>query len=157
MKIQRHEKNPKLAELRELPLFAGLGKKQLRTIASNLDEVTVAKGERILVAGRSNDAVWILLEGEAEMSLGGRVHLVLKRGDIFGLPSMFTHRESTADVVAKTDLRALVASHLQFNGLVADREVELRIKAAMFDRLKDEVYLLLHPLAKPRRKRAAAV
>jgi CRP-like cAMP-binding protein len=157
MKIQRRDKNPKLAELRELPLFAGLAPKQLRDIASNLDEVTVAKGEQILAAGRSNDAVWILLEGEAEMSVGGRVHLVLKRGDIFGVPSMFTHRESTADVVARTDLRALVASHLQFNGLLADRQVELRFKAAMFDRLKDEVYLLLHPLAKARRKRAAAV
>ena len=74
--------------------------------------------------------------------MGGRVHEKLGPGDVFGLPSMFTRKESMADVVARSPLRALVASHGQFNSLVADPEVEIRFKAAMFDRLRDEVFQL---------------
>jgi len=120
-------------------------------MAVNLDEVTVPKGERLLSSGRANDAAWILLDGEAELTVGGSVHEVLKRGDVFGLPSMFTRLDSMADVVAKTPLRALVASHQQFNSLVSDPEVEIRFKAAVFDRLRDEVYQLTHQVvrAKP--------
>jgi CRP-like cAMP-binding protein len=55
---------------------------------------------------------------------------------------MFAGRESTADVVALTDVEALVASHQQFNVLVEDTEIAIRFKAAIFDRLRDEVYQL---------------
>ena len=39
----------------------------------------------------------------------------------------------------------------QFNSLVSDPEVEIRFKAAVFDRLRDEVYQLTHQVvrAKP--------
>jgi CRP-like cAMP-binding protein len=120
-------------------------------MAVNLDEVTVPKGEKILRAGRSNDAAWILLDGEARLTVGGNVPELLKRGDVFGLPSMSTRRDSMADVVAETPLRALVASHHQFNSLVSDPEVEIRFKAAMFDRLRDEVYQLTHQPTKAQR------
>ena len=81
-----------------------------------------------MTAGRANDAAWILLDGQAELTVGRKVREVLKRGDVFGLPSMFTRRDSVADVVARTPLRALVASHKQFNSLVAEPEVEIRFK-----------------------------
>jgi len=144
MKIRRAG-NPKINELNQLPIFRGLGAKQLAAMASNLDEAHLKKGERVMRAGRSNDTFWILLEGEVDLTIGGTVHESLTRGDVFGLPSMFTGRESLADAVATSDARALVASHAQFNGLLADPEVEIRFKAAVFDRLRDEVYQLTHP------------
>jgi|SRR5438309_3809940 len=158
IRIPHRKADPKIAELKQLPIFAGLPPRLLRRMAVNLDEVTVPKGERLLSSGRANDAAWILLDGEAELTVGGSVHEVLKRGDVFGLPSMFTRLDSMADVVAKTPLRALVASHQQFNSLVSDPEVEIRFKAAVFDRLRDEVYQLTHqvvrakPAARSRRR-----
>jgi len=145
IRIPHRAADPKIAELRLLPIFAGLSPRSLRRMAVNLDEVTVPKGEKLLTAGRPNDAAWILLDGEAELTVGGRVREVLKRGDVFGLPSMFTRRDSVADVVARKPLRALVASHKQFNSLVSDGEVEIRFKAAVFDRLRDEVDQLTRP------------
>ena len=147
MKIRRHDSNPKVAELRQLPIFSGLGGKQLDAMAANLDEARLEQGERVMQEGRYNDTFWIILEGSVDLTIGGRVHETLGRGDVFGLPSMFTGREAMADGVATSEVRALVASHRQFNGLIADHEVEIRFKAAMFDRLRDEVYQLTHRAA----------
>jgi len=148
IRIPRRAPNPKIAELKQLPIFGGLSPALLRTLASNLDEATIPKGEKFMTERRSNDTFMILLDGEAELTVGGRVHEVLKRGDVIGLPSMFTRLDSTADAVARTPIRALVASHRQFNSLVSNPEIEIRFKAAMFDRLRDEVYQLTHTPAK---------
>jgi CRP-like cAMP-binding protein len=152
IRIPHRKADPKIAELKQLTIFAGLPARLLRRMGVNLDEVTVPEGERILSSGRGNDAAWIILDGEVELTVGG-VKEALKRGDVFGLPSMFTRRDSMADVVAKTPVRALVASHHQFNSLISDPEVEIRFKAAMFDRLRDEVYQLTRRPAKPKAAR----
>src|SRR5579859_106725 len=142
MKIRRRDSNPKVAELRELKVFAGLDRRQLDALASNLDEATLRAGDRFLQAGHYNDTFWIILEGEVELTVGGRVHQNLERGDIVGLPSMFTGMTSMADGLAKSDVRALVASHAQFNALLADPEVEIRFKAGVFERMRDELFQL---------------
>lgn len=141
--MPKRDSNPKLEELRELPIFSGLDDRRLRTMAANLDTVTVPEGAVVMTAGRRNDAFWIILEGRVQITIGGRIREELGRGDVFGLPSMFAGRESTADVIALTEVLALVASHQQFNTLVADHEVAIRFKAAIFDRLRDEVYQLV--------------
>jgi CRP/FNR family transcriptional regulator, cyclic AMP receptor protein len=155
IRIPHRTTNPKIAELKQLPIFGGLGPAQLRSLASNLDEVTIPKGEKFVTEGRSNDTFFILLDGEAELTIGGRVHETVGPGGVIGLPSMFTRLDATADAVAKTPVRALVASHKQFNSLVANPEIEIRFKAAIFDRLRDEVYQLTHPAAKAPTSRKA--
>ena len=96
----------------------------------------------------TKDAHVAVLDGDAELTVGGRAHEVVGPGGIIGLPSMFTRLDSTADAEARKPVRALVASHKQFNSLVANPEIEIRFKAAMFDRLRDEVYQLTHKAAK---------
>lgn len=153
IRIPHRAVNPKIAELKRLPIFSGLSPTQLRMLASNLDEVTIPQGEKFITEGRSNDTFFILLDGQVELTVGKRVHEVLKQGDVLGLPSMFTRLESTADAVAKTPVRALVASHRQFNSLVSNPEIEIRFKAAVFDRLRDEVYQLSRSPAKAKTTR----
>jgi CRP-like cAMP-binding protein len=148
IRIPHRAVNPKIVELKRVPIFAGLSPSLLRSLASNLDEVTIPKGEKFVTEGRSNDTFFIVLDGEAELTVGGRAHEVVGQGGIIGLPSMFTRLDSTADAVARKPVRALVASHKQFNSLVANPEIEIRFKAAMFDRLRDEVYQLTHKTAK---------
>jgi len=146
-------RNSKAKELGSLPAFAGLSTRQLEAMASNLDEVSVAKGERAMTEGRTNDTFWVLLDGEADLTLGGKVHETAKAGDLLGVPSMFSGKEAMGDVIARTDLRALVASHSQFNAMLADPEVAIRFKAAVFDRLRDELYQLTHTSARRSKKK----
>jgi CRP-like cAMP-binding protein len=144
-------RNSKVEELKQLPAFSGLSARQLQAMASNLDEVTVRKGEAFMTEGRTNQTFWIILDGEASLTVAGKAKETAARGDLLGVPSMFSGREAMADVVAKTDLRALVASHAQFNSLLADSELAIRFKAAIFDRLRDELYQLTHK-PKPKKK-----
>jgi CRP-like cAMP-binding protein len=148
IRIPHRAPNPKIDDLKGLVIFRGLSPALLRTLASNLDEATVPKGEKFMTEGRSNDTFFIVLDGEVELTIGKRVHEVLRRGDVLGLPSMFARLDSTADAVARTPVRALVASHRQFSSLLSYPEIEIRFKAAMFDRLRDEVYQLTHKPAK---------
>ena len=152
--IPRRDHSGKLHELSTLEIFAGLTGKQLQFVASNLDEATVHSGEVMIREGRYNDTFWIVLEGDVELTVDGRARELVRRGGIVGLPSMFTGHEANANVVALTDVRALVASHAQFNSLIGDPEIEIRFKAAMFDRLRDEIYQLTHGgKARPARKK----
>ena len=157
IRIPHRESNPKVSELKKLHLFSGLSTQRLRFLAQNLDEVQVPKGERFMTEGHGNDAFWIILDGKVELTVGHRIHEVLERGDVAGLPSMFTRRESTADAEAVTSVRALVASHAQFSTLISDAEIEIRFKAAMFDRLRDEVFQLTHGETPPKAKSNAKV
>jgi hypothetical protein len=47
---------PRWPSSKKLPIFSGLGEKQLRMMAANLDSVTVKEGELVMTAGRRNDA-----------------------------------------------------------------------------------------------------
>jgi CRP-like cAMP-binding protein len=145
--IPRREPSGKLHELSTLEVFAGLTGKELQFVASNLDEVTVPAGQVIIREGEYNDTFWIVLEGELALTVARTAHEVVRRGGIVGLPSMFTGREANANVAAVTDVRALVASHAQFNSLIGDPEIQIRFKAAVFDRLRDELYQLTHRTA----------
>lgn len=149
MKLRRTGSNPKITELKRLPLFAGLGAKQLAALAQNLDEVRIPPGETVMKEGRHNDTFWILIDGEATLTLGANVREKVGRGDIVGLPSMFSGLEATANMVATSPLHAFVASHQQFNSLIFDPEVAIRFKAALFDRLRDEVYQLTRGVEGP--------
>ncbi|MBJ7604507.1 MAG: cyclic nucleotide-binding domain-containing protein [Candidatus Dormibacteraeota bacterium] len=135
--MPKRDSHPKLAELRELPIVSGVDDRRLRTMTANLDTMTVPDGAVVMTAGRRNDAFWIILDGRVQITIGGRIREGRGRGDVVGLPSMFARRESTADVVA------LVASHQHFNTLVAGHDVAIPFKAAIFDRLRDEVHQLV--------------
>lgn len=144
IRFPRRNRDAKMAELRSLPVFAGLGRTRLEELARNLDEAHVPAGQTLMQEGHHNDTFWIVLDGAIEVTLAGKAREVVGRGGVVGLPSMFTGRESSATVVSLSDLRALVASHAQFHNFIGDPEVEIRFKAAVFDRLRDEIYQLTH-------------
>lgn len=148
IRFPRRNRDAKIAELRSLPVFAGLGRARLEELARNLDEAHVPAGQTLMQQGHHNDTFWIVLDGALEVTLAAKAREVVGRGGVVGLPSMFTGRESSATVVSLSDVRALVASHAQFHNFIGDSEIEIRFKAAVFDRLRDEIYQLTHePMA----------
>jgi hypothetical protein len=53
--------SPKVARPSTVPLFAPVPRRQLATIALNLDEVQVGAGETLIREAHHNDTFWILL------------------------------------------------------------------------------------------------
>jgi CRP-like cAMP-binding protein len=94
--------------LARLSLFAGLTRPQLEAIAHRYDEEIVPEGQRILRKGLSGSGLYVVLDGEARVTLDGNELATLGRGEFFGEVSSLLGGEPTADVIAKTTLRCLV-------------------------------------------------
>ena len=97
-----------LGTLARLALFADLDRPQLERIAHTYDEEVFPAGQRVLRKGFSGSGLYVVLDGEAEISRDGNELARLGRGEFFGEVSALLGGEPTADVVATTPLRCLV-------------------------------------------------
>lgn len=138
-RLSRHTANPKVAELMRIPLFDNVSRRELALIAANLDEVRVDEGKVLIEEDRNNDAFWILLEGQAEMTIGGQVRRVIEPGGFFGVTSMLDGRPAVATVTTTTPVRALVASAEQFRALEGNETIALRLMHAALERMREDL------------------
>jgi CRP-like cAMP-binding protein len=93
--------------LRRFNLFADLDRAQLEAIADPDSERSFAAGERILRRGMSGTGFYVILDGEATVTLGGEELNRLRQGDFFGEISTLLDEPLTADVTADTPVRVL--------------------------------------------------
>ena len=89
------------------PLFAGIGRGELRQIADQLEEQHYLAGHRILTEGMSGIEFFLVVEGEAAVESGGRTVATLGPGDFFGEVAALDHGPRTATVRATSALRCL--------------------------------------------------
>jgi CRP-like cAMP-binding protein len=87
------------------PLFAGVGKRQLRKLVRNANFVELARGERALSNGVSNDSLYVVLGGEAKMLLP--TPRSLRTGDYFGELGVLGGRPRPLHVVATQELHLM--------------------------------------------------
>ena len=129
-----------LERLARLALFADLTRPQLEQVAHTYDEEMFPEGQRILRRGLSGSGLYVVLDGEAVVSVDGEEIARLGRGEFFGEVSALLGEPPTADVTAATPLRCLVIpgpevrSFLLVNPPVTVRmlEAEARRLASMF-------------------------
>src|SRR5262245_41345190 len=109
-------------------------------------EVSFGPGEAIFEAGDRADAILVVLEGEAQVDVGGRFHR-LGPGDVFGEMALIAPARRMATVRAVDTVRALKVEGEAFRSLAHEhpeledtllktlvlrlREVEQRIDAWM--------------------------
>src|SRR6187431_936155 len=93
--------------LRRFNLFADLDRAQLEAIADPDSERSFASGERILRRGMSGSGFYVILDGEAAVTLGDQELNVLRSGDFFGEISTLLDEPLTADVTATMPVRVL--------------------------------------------------
>jgi hypothetical protein len=129
----------KVRALYHLPVFAGMSRKELEMIARNLDETRVDAGTTVIHEGKSNQAFWIVVEGELALAWHGKVLERITSPGLVGVPSMLDGRPAWATVTAITPVRALVASKEQFRVLRADERIALRLWAATGARLRHHI------------------
>ena len=91
-----------------LALFADLPRPQLEAVVHRLEEEYFAEGQRILRQGFSGSNLYIILEGEAAVTIDGTRRSTLGKGDFFGEVSLLLGEPPIADVVALRPLRCLV-------------------------------------------------
>jgi CRP-like cAMP-binding protein len=130
----------KLKALGQVPLFAHCSRKELEFIAREGDEVEMPAGKTLTREGRPGDTFYVLLEGEAEVKIGGKTRRVLKTGDFFGEISMVDRGLATATVVTRTDARLFVMSHAQFRDAIKSGDaLMVKVLRAMGERLRADL------------------
>ena len=98
------------AELRRLPVFDGLSRKQRRLLAQRADEVEVPPGKILCSKGESAHEFFVIEDGTARVVRDGQYLDELGPGDFFGEMGLLDNAPRNADVVAKTPLRLMVLS-----------------------------------------------
>jgi CRP-like cAMP-binding protein len=93
--------------LRRFNLFADLDRAQLQAIADPDSERSFAAGERIMRRGMSGMGFYVILDGEATVTLRGEELNRLRQGDFFGEISTLLDEPLTADITAETPVRVL--------------------------------------------------
>ena len=119
-----------------IPLFAGLSRKERDQIARWADEIDVEAGHHLLEQGRFPHEFFVIEQGTVEVTKDGAHLAELGPGDFFGEIAIVEHERRTATVVATTPLRAIVMFAPQFAAVAEDMPaVAERIRAAIRGRL----------------------
>lgn len=131
------EKDPKLALLRGVPLFAGCSHKSLQRIAALADEVELPAGRVLTEEGGSGNEFFVIVEGTVRIEQDGREIRTAGPGDFLGEISLIDHRPRTATATTETPARLLVLGHREFHTLLADSPtIAVEVLRAMAERLR---------------------
>ena len=105
-------------ELRKVPLFSKLSKKNLAEIVRIADVVEVPAGEVLVKEDALTFEFLMILEGQAKAEQCGKLLGRLSQNDFFGEISLITHRPGPATVTAETAVRLLVVAPGYFEDLL---------------------------------------
>jgi cAMP-dependent protein kinase regulator len=94
--------------LARLGIFRDLSTPELSTVASSLETVNFREGERIIRKGQENGSLYIIVDGEAGVSIDDEDRGLLVRGSFFGEVSALLGEPATADILTRSPLRCLV-------------------------------------------------
>jgi CRP-like cAMP-binding protein len=92
-------------ELAQIPLFSELSEDDLNALATYADEVTVSQGKHLVDEGGYAYDLFAIVEGTAQVIVGGDVVAELGPGDFFGEAGVLEKQQRNATVVAKTRMR----------------------------------------------------
>jgi CRP-like cAMP-binding protein len=126
----------KVDALGRTPLFEGLSKKELSTLAAATDDLQVEAGTVLCREGRIGHEFFVIVEGDAEVTKGGRRVAVRSGGDFVGEIALLSTRKRTATVTATTRLRCFVLTQSAFRRVLEESPtVQLKVMQALAERL----------------------
>jgi len=119
-------------DLKRIPMFAELPRKQLKHAARLADEVEVGAGDRLVEEGRFAHEFFVIEEGKADVVHEGNVVAQLGPGDFFGEIALVTMGRRTASVVAASPMKLVVIFGPNFSDLTLSMpEIKKKIDEAI--------------------------
>ena len=124
------------------PLFEALDSEGAKALRAGIEEVRLARGDKLFAEGVAGDRLYVILAGKIKLTRAapdGRENLlsVLGPGEMFGELSLFDPRPRTASAVAitETTLAALAHEYLR-HWLPGRPDVALHLLRALAQRLR---------------------
>jgi CRP-like cAMP-binding protein len=108
-----------VSTLKDVPLLSCLNQRELKRLAKNIREQTFLPGTTVVREGKmSGVGFYIVSEGEASVTIGGKEVARLGPGDYFGELGLLGRRERAATVTAVTPLTCQVMATWDLEELV---------------------------------------
>jgi CRP-like cAMP-binding protein len=122
-----------------VPLFAGLSKKDLKKVSSLATRLDLPVGKELTHQGATGNEFLVVLDGEVDVVIDGKVVASRGPGDYFGEIALLDDRPRVATVVAKTPVSIEVIGRREFKALVDDQpEIAQQLLATMAQRLDED-------------------
>lgn len=109
-----------IAKLAKVPMFSGCSKRELAVIARAAKEVSHRQDTVIAREGERGIGLFLILEGECRVSIGGKTKAKLGPGDFFGEVALLDGGPRTATVTALTPVRLIGITGWVFRGLLME-------------------------------------
>jgi CRP/FNR family transcriptional regulator len=124
--------------LARVPLLAGLERRDLERLARSFRERSFSEGDAITSEGEPGVGFFVIVEGSANVSVGGTPRGTLGAGDSFGEMALIDEGPRSATVVAATDMRCLALSAWEFRPFVEEHSsVAWALLVTLARRLRD--------------------
>jgi CRP/FNR family cyclic AMP-dependent transcriptional regulator len=127
------------SDLKSVPLFAGLSKRERELVARLADEIDVPAGKVLTQEGGPSQEFFVITSGSATVTRDGGEVGHLGAGDFFGEIGVLRSEPRTATVTADTPMRLLVLFAQNFTALDHElTEVRECVEKAMAERMPSE-------------------
>jgi CRP/FNR family cyclic AMP-dependent transcriptional regulator len=107
-----------MAQLAKVPLFSDCSTRDLQTIARVVKDIDHAAGTVIAREGEPGIGLFIIVQGQADVTIGGKRKAKLGPGEFFGEIALLDGGPRTATVTAVTDLKLLGLTEWVFRALM---------------------------------------
>jgi CRP-like cAMP-binding protein len=94
--------------LEGIPLLRSLNHGEAKTLVREGNLIRAKKGDKIISVGQRSREMFVVLQGEVAVKANNQTVATLGSGAIFGETALITSAPRTADVIAETDVEALV-------------------------------------------------
>lgn len=109
-----------LKTLARVPMLSKLSRRQLRRVIDRMSEHDYKEGASIVRLGTQGETLFLMTEGTAKVTRGGRTVAKLSPGDFFGEIAVLDRRPRTANVVAASPVKVLVLHREDLRDILAD-------------------------------------
>lgn len=125
--------------LSEVPLFAGLSKRQIRRLAKGSAVYEYKPGRALVKEGSQGHTLFVLLEGTARVVRKGRTLRRLNAPEVFGEIAALDHRPRTATVLAETPVQCVALHREELRAMVRDEPaVAWHLLQTLAERLRSD-------------------
>ena len=132
-----NEPTVEIEALRSIPFFAALSEEDLESVLRVARSQTFDQGQAIVEKGDTGDAMYVIVEGRAQVDVGGRYH-DLRAGAFFGEMALITEQRRMATVKAVEPVQALVITAEDFRQfLLQNPTVAVTMLRAVLERLRE--------------------
>lgn len=129
--------NETASQLAKVPMFSGCSKRELSVIARAAKAVSHPANTVIAKEGQRGIGLFLILEGQAKVTIGGKTKAKLGPGEFFGEVALLDGGPRTATVTSMTPVKLLGITGWVFRGLLQEHpSIALKTLESVAGRLR---------------------